>query len=47
MFVSSSGYLLNDVLAFTVSPWYNQKERERMLKMEKEYEQEHEKSVLI
>ena len=47
MFVTSSVYLLNDVLAFTVSPWYNQKERERMLKMEKEYEQEHEKSVLI
>ena len=47
MFVNSSVYLLNDVLAFTVSPWYNQKERERMLKMEKEYDQEHEKSVLI
>lgn len=47
MFVNSSVYLLNDVLAFTVSPWYNQKERERMLKMEKEYNQEHEKSVLI
>ncbi len=28
---------VNDVLAFTVSPWYNQKERERMQKMEKEY----------
>ncbi len=25
MFVNSSVYLLNDVLAFTVSPWYNQK----------------------
>ena len=47
MFVNSSVYLLNDVLAFTVSPWYNQKERERMLKMKKEYDQEHEKSVLI
>lgn len=37
MFVNSSVYLINDVLAFTVSPWYNKKERERMQKMEEEY----------
>ncbi len=37
MFVNSSVYLINDVLAFTVSPWYNKKERARMQKMEDEY----------
>ncbi|MFC4770522.1 nicotinamide riboside transporter PnuC [Enterococcus hermanniensis] len=37
MFVNSSVYLINDVLAFTVSPWYNKKERERMQAMEEEY----------
>ncbi|MDN6002752.1 MAG: nicotinamide riboside transporter PnuC [Enterococcus sp.] len=37
MFVNSSVYLINDVLAFTVSPWYNKKERERMQQMEEEY----------
>lgn len=37
MFVNSSVYLINDVLAFTVSPWYNKKERERMQRMEEEY----------
>lgn len=37
MFVNSSVYLINDVLAFTVSPWYNKKERERMQRMEDEY----------
>ncbi|WP_430611645.1 nicotinamide riboside transporter PnuC [Enterococcus sp. DIV0876] len=39
MFVNSSVYLINDVLAFTVSPWYNQKERERMQKQEDDYYQ--------
>lgn len=34
MFINSSVYLINDVLAFTVSPWYNQKERERMQQQE-------------
>ena len=37
MFVNSSIYLINDVLAFTVSPWYNKKERARMQRMEEEY----------
>lgn len=37
MFVNSSVYLINDVLAFTVSPWYNKKERARMQQMEEEY----------
>lgn len=37
MFVNSSVYLINDVLAFTVSPWYNKKERKRMQQMEEEY----------
>ncbi|MGG5373012.1 nicotinamide riboside transporter PnuC [Enterococcus sp. AZ196] len=37
MFVNSSVYLINDILAFTVSPWYNKKERERMQRMEEEY----------
>jgi len=37
MFVNSSVYLINDVLAFTVSPWYNKKERARMQAMEEEY----------
>ncbi len=40
-FVNISVYLLNDVLAFTVSPWYNQKERERMQKMEEDYYSQH------
>ena len=30
MAVNSSIYLINDVLAFTISPWYNKKERERL-----------------
>ena len=37
MFVNSSVYLINDVLAFTVSPWYYKKERARMQRMEEEY----------
>lgn len=37
MFVNSSVYLINDVLAFTVSPWYNKKTRENMQQMEEEY----------
>lgn len=37
MFVNSSVYLINDVLAFTVSPWYNKKERARIQRMEEEY----------
>ncbi|OJG81960.1 Nicotinamide mononucleotide transporter [Enterococcus pallens] len=41
MFINSSVYLINDVLAFTVSPWYNQKERERMQQQEQEYFQQH------
>ncbi|MDT2613901.1 nicotinamide riboside transporter PnuC [Enterococcus dongliensis] len=37
MFVNSSVYLINDVLAFTVSPWYNKKTRKQMQQMEEEY----------
>lgn len=37
MFINSSVYLINDVLAFTVSPWYNQKERQRMQEQEAAY----------
>ncbi|WP_407885568.1 nicotinamide riboside transporter PnuC [Levilactobacillus sp. N40-8-2] len=37
MFINSSVYLINDVLAFTVSPWYNQKERARVIKQETAY----------
>ena len=31
MFINSSVYLINDVLAFTVSPWYNKHERARLI----------------
>lgn len=41
MFINSSVYLINDLLAFTVSPWYNQKERERMQQQEHEYSHQH------
>ncbi|MCH5465354.1 nicotinamide riboside transporter PnuC [Levilactobacillus tujiorum] len=37
MFINSSIYLMNDVLAFTISPWYNQKERARLIKQETAY----------
>lgn len=37
MFINSSVYLINDVLAFTISPWYNQKERARLVKQETAY----------
>lgn len=37
MFINSSVYLINDVLAFTVSPWYNKKERARVIKQETAY----------
>ena len=38
MAVNSCIYLANDVLAFTVSPWYNQTERQRMIKQETAYQ---------
>lgn len=38
MFVNSSIYLINDVLAFTVSPWYNKKERARVIAQEQSYQ---------
>lgn len=41
MFINSSVYLINDLLAFTVSPWYNKKERARMQSMEAEYFSHH------
>jgi len=31
MFINSSVYLINDILAFTVSPWYNKRERARLM----------------
>lgn len=37
MFINSSVYLINDVLAFTISPWYNEKERQRVIKQETAY----------
>ena len=37
MFINSSVYLMNDVLAFTVSPWYNEKERQRVMAQEAAY----------
>ncbi|MGX6427605.1 nicotinamide riboside transporter PnuC [Levilactobacillus yonginensis] len=37
MFINSSVYLANDVLAFTISPWYNEKERQRIIKQETAY----------
>ncbi|GEO69562.1 nicotinamide riboside transporter PnuC [Levilactobacillus acidifarinae] len=37
MFINSSIYLINDVLAFTVSPWYNEKERHRVMAQEAAY----------
>lgn len=38
MAVNSCIYLANDILAFTVSPWYNQTERQRMIKQETAYQ---------
>jgi len=32
--------LINDVLAFTTSPWYNKKERARLIKEETNYGEE-------
>lgn len=37
MFINSSIYLMNDVLAFTISPWYNAKERQRLIKQKAIY----------
>lgn len=37
MFINSSIYLINDVLAFTISPWYNKKERARVVSQETKY----------
>lgn len=37
MAVNSSIYVINDILAFTVSPWYNQKERQRLIREESAY----------
>lgn len=40
MFVNSAIYVANDVLAFTVSPWFNEKEKQRLMKEEKAYAEE-------
>ena len=40
MAVNSSIYVINDILAFTVSPWYNKKERQRLIKEETAYAHE-------
>lgn len=37
MAVNSSIYLINDILAFTISPWYNERERQRITKEETAY----------
>ncbi|GEK28803.1 nicotinamide riboside transporter PnuC [Furfurilactobacillus siliginis] len=37
MFVNSSVYLMNDVLAFTISPWYNKKNQAAEAKKETAY----------
>lgn len=37
MFVNSSVYLINDVLAFTVSPWYNKRNVQNADGWKKEY----------
>lgn len=37
MFINSSIYLINDVLVFTISPWYNKKERARVVSQEEDY----------
>ncbi|QLL70904.1 nicotinamide riboside transporter PnuC [Lactobacillus sp. 3B(2020)] len=37
MAINSSIYLINDVLAFTISPWYNEKERQRVTAQESAY----------
>lgn len=40
MAVNSSIYVINDVLAFTISPWYNQRERQRLIREESAYAHE-------
>lgn len=40
MAVNSSIYLINDVLAFTVSPWYNAKLRHQLSEREQAYAEE-------
>jgi len=40
MAVNSSIYLINDVLAFTVSPWYNAKLRQQLSEREQAYAEE-------
>lgn len=37
MFVNSAIYVANDILAFTTSPWFNEKEKQRLMKEEKVY----------
>ena len=37
MAINSSIYLINDILAFTISPWYNEKERQRVATQESAY----------
>lgn len=39
MFVNSAVYLANDVLAFTISPWFNKHERSRVVRQEEQYAQ--------
>ena len=40
MAVNSSIYLINDVLAFTVPPWYNAKLRQQLSEREQAYAEE-------
>lgn len=39
MAINSSIYVLNDLLAFTISPWYNEQERQRVSAQEVAYAQ--------
>ena len=37
MFVNSAVYVANDILAFTISPWFNEREKKRLMKEEQAY----------
>lgn len=45
MFINSSIYLINDFIGFTVSPWFNKKEHDRLVKEETTYENEYHRSM--
>lgn len=45
MFVNATIYLINDFIGFTVSPWFNKKEHDRLVKEEKAYEAKYHESM--